>query len=60
MTKNIIAMTPSGQAKFILFFGVGLTLVIFYGLTNHFQGVQIVSSPNNWTIQKYNFNLNIF
>lgn len=41
MKQNILGLTPSGQSKIILTLGVGLTIVIFYGLTNHFRGVEI-------------------
>lgn len=46
MRQNIFGLTPHGQSKFILVFGIGLTLVIFYGLTNHFQGVKIPTEYN--------------
>jgi hypothetical protein len=41
MKQNILGLTPTGQSKIILTLGVGLTIVIFYGLTNHFRGVEI-------------------
>ena len=41
MKQRILGLTPNGQSKFILAFGIGLTLMIFYGLTNQFQGVEI-------------------
>lgn len=41
MKNNIFGLTPYGQSKGILLFGIGLTVVIFYGLTNHFVGVKI-------------------
>jgi hypothetical protein len=41
MQSNFLSMTPERQAKAILFFGVCLTIVIFYGLTNHFNGVTV-------------------
>jgi hypothetical protein len=43
MKQDILGLTPSGQSKIILALGVCLTIVIFYGLTNHFQGVEIPS-----------------
>lgn len=46
MKLNILGLTPNGQSKFILVFGIGLTIIIFYGLTNHFQGVQIPREYN--------------
>jgi hypothetical protein len=47
MKSNILKLTPKQQAKVILFFGLILTITIFYGLTNHFQGVTI---PNKYNI----------
>ncbi|MBI3234672.1 MAG: hypothetical protein HYZ42_11645 [Bacteroidetes bacterium] len=41
MKHPIFGLTPNGQSKAILIFGVCLTIVIFYGLTNHFNGVTI-------------------
>lgn len=41
MKQTFFGITPSGQAKFILIFGTMLTILIFYGLTNHFNGVII-------------------
>ena len=41
MKQNILGFTPEVQAKIILAFGIGLTLTVLLGLTNHFQGVQI-------------------
>jgi hypothetical protein len=46
MQKEIFGLKPTGQAKLILAFGFALTLFIFYGITNHFQGVQIPSEYN--------------
>lgn len=46
MKKNIFDLTPNGQSKLILTFGIVLTFVIFYGLTNHFQGVTIPTEYN--------------
>lgn len=46
MQQNIFGLTPNGQSKFILIFGIVLTIIIFYGLTNHFQGVQIPTEYN--------------
>jgi len=42
MKSNFLGMMPKWQAKGILFFGVCLTIVIFYGLTNHFRGVTVL------------------
>lgn len=41
MKHTIGGLTPNGQSIVILLFGFILTLVIFYGLTNHFAGVAI-------------------
>jgi hypothetical protein len=41
MKRQLFGWTPRGQALFILVFGLLLTLVIFYGLTNRFRGVAI-------------------
>ena len=46
MHRNVFGLTPNGQSKFILTFGICLTIIIFYGLTNHFQGVQIPTEYN--------------
>lgn len=41
MKYNIVGLTPGQQAKGIVISGIILTLLIFYGLTDHFQGVEI-------------------
>ncbi len=41
MKHTILRITPRQQAKFILAFGLIWTILIFYGLTNHFNGVTI-------------------
>lgn len=46
MNQNILGLTPNTQAKAILIGGICLTLVIFYGLTNHFKGVKIPATYN--------------
>ncbi|WP_341224956.1 hypothetical protein [uncultured Arcticibacterium sp.] len=46
MKHTIFSLTPYGQSKAILIFGVCLTLVILYGLTNHFAGVKIPTEYN--------------
>ena len=46
MKQVIFGLTPNGQSKAILILGFGSTLIIFYGLTNHFQGVTIPSEYN--------------
>ena len=43
---NILNLTPKFQTKIILVFGLIFTLIVFYGLTNHFQGVQIPKEYN--------------
>lgn len=47
MKTNNLNLTPKQQAKAILIFGGVVTIVLFYGLTNHFQGVTI---PNGYNI----------
>jgi hypothetical protein len=46
MKHTVLGLSPNGQAVIILFFGVVLTLVIFYGLTNNFIGVEIPQEYN--------------
>ena len=46
MKQVIFGLTPNGQSKVILILGFGSALIIFYGLTNHFQGVTIPSEYN--------------
>ena len=46
MNRTIFGMTPKNQAFAILAFGLISTLVIFYGLTNHFNGVKIPGEYN--------------
>ncbi len=41
MTLTVLSITPKNQAIIILNFGLVLTVLIFYGLTNHFKGVTI-------------------
>jgi len=47
MSHNIFSLTPSGQSKIILIFGICLTILILYGLTNHFEGAKI---PKEYSI----------
>lgn len=47
MQHSVIGLTPTKQAKIILVLGVIFTGVTFYGLTNHFHGVQL---PVNYHI----------
>lgn len=44
--RNILWMSPNAQSKAILFLGLSLIFLIFYGLTNHFNGVQIPEEYN--------------
>lgn len=46
MRNNLLGLSPVKQSKGILWLGVLITLMIFYGLTNHFQGVQIPKEYN--------------
>ena len=46
MSQTFFGLTPIKQSKAILFFGVCLTVLIFYGLTNHFDGVKIPKKYN--------------
>lgn len=41
MKLDFLYLTPNKQAKAILIFGLVLTITIFYGLTNQFNGVKI-------------------
>jgi len=46
MKHLFFGFTPNKQSKAILIFGVCLTILIFYGLTNHFKGVKIPKEYN--------------
>lgn len=46
MRSDVFNVTPNGQATAILLFGILVTLVLFYGLTNHFEGVAIPKEYN--------------
>lgn len=52
MKQNILGLKPKGQSMIIFIIGLCLTIVIFYGLTNHFQGVEI---PTEYDLFKLNF-----
>jgi hypothetical protein len=39
MEQTVFGITPAGQSKAILIIGMCLTVVIFYGLTNRFNGI---------------------
>ncbi|XDZ53963.1 hypothetical protein FlaCF_1011 [Flavobacterium tructae] len=41
MKNTILSLTPKRQAESILVFGFVLTIILFYGLTNHFNGVTL-------------------
>ncbi len=41
MKKNILGLTPKKQSYSILVLGILLTVIILYGLTNGFSGVEI-------------------
>ena len=43
MKHTVFGWTPTGQSKAILALGFSLTVLVFYGLTNRFQGVNIPS-----------------
>ncbi|MDY7396120.1 hypothetical protein UMM65_12790 [Aureibaculum sp. 2210JD6-5] len=43
MKTNVLGLSPKGQSKSILIFGIFLTVIIFYGLTDKFSGVEIPS-----------------
>ncbi len=47
MKSPVFNIAPKLQAKGILIFGIILTVLVFYGLTNHFHGVEI---PNEYNI----------
>jgi hypothetical protein len=46
MKKSILGLSPNKQATLILIFGLILTVTIFYGLTNHLNGVTIPKEYN--------------
>jgi len=46
MKQSIFGFTPGVQSKMILFLGICLTVLIFYGLTNHFNGIKIPAKYN--------------
>lgn len=41
MKRPIFGLSPNRQSSAIIAFGITLTIIIFYGLTNHFNGVAI-------------------
>lgn len=46
MKKEIFGLTVEQQSRFILVKGIIVTLIIFYGLTNGFSGVEIPQEYN--------------
>ena len=46
MRTNILNITPKNQAKIILALGFVIAGILLYGLTNHFQGVEIPEEYN--------------
>jgi hypothetical protein len=46
MKSSVFNLTPKQQAKTIFIIGFFLTLIIFYGLTNHFNGVVLPKEYN--------------
>ncbi len=46
MNQTIFGLTPDNQSKLILITGFLFTGLIFYGLTNHFNGVAIPTAYN--------------
>ena len=46
MKQNILGISPIRQSKLILAIGTALTILMFYGLTNLFNGVQIPTEYN--------------
>ncbi len=46
MKLNVFGLTPIVQSKAIIVVGFFLTIVIFYGLTNRFNGVRIPAAYN--------------
>lgn len=46
MTKHIFGLSPISQSYLILVFGIVLTLILMYGLTNSFSGYEIPPAYN--------------
>jgi hypothetical protein len=46
MTANVFGLSPKIQAKLLLYSGFILTVLILYGLTNHFAGITIPEEYN--------------
>ncbi|RQO30020.1 hypothetical protein DBR32_14030 [Taibaiella sp. KBW10] len=41
MKHRFLGITPKGQSKMMLLFGICLSILLIYGLTNHFKGFPI-------------------
>ena len=46
MKHVIFGLVPNRQSNAIIIFGICVAIVIFYGLTNHFEGVKIPKAYN--------------
>lgn len=46
MKITLFGLTAINQSKVILVFGIALTIILMYGLTNHFKGVEIPTGYN--------------
>jgi len=46
MKFNILGMSPNTQSIMLLIIGIVITIFIFYGLTNHFRGLEIPKEYN--------------
>ena len=46
MITKILGLNANNQSKVILVFGIALTIILMYGLTNHFKGVEILTEYN--------------
>jgi len=46
MKRSVLHLTPATQSKIILLFGLCVTILIMYGLTNRFTGLVIPSTYN--------------
>jgi hypothetical protein len=44
--RDVLGLSPNEQATAILILGLFITVVVFYGLTNHFNGVVIPKQYN--------------
>ena len=52
MRRTILGLSPRAQSKVIILLGICLTVILFYGLTNHFTGVAIPEEYNLLMIGK--------